>query len=325
MKSPGDTFPLIFYSALSHPDKSFRVQLMDSIRSWVDTLDPVYTEDQIQTVINNCTGTILEPFLLNNQDIEISTILIRMAFSKAFNQTRFRLVSRETLGSEGGCVLTNNLKHYYVERFELGHHKKSPANSWSFVPNNFPDNLMEKLRPMLVNASKQSNSLDAEISVDDSGYKIMLQGIDLNNLRWPDTSGLAGDLQKNSTVGDKKESLLSLGIRVEIFENELKIQTASPESMMRFTAYLLDGTLLVLDPGEQVEGRFKIHLPISLPEDDKLSIKPTVTVTNNPFSEWLNVSPGHAPELSKSEQLKLSKWLIPHDSWVDHKFMEEII
>jgi len=294
------------------------------VNGWVATLIPRFQSTEIIDALRACGGTTLEPFTLGDDDEEIATMLLRIAFSDAFGQTRFRIVSRETLGSDGGCVMTNNLEHYYVERYARGKRRKTPSAYWSFSPRNLPIKAINALGASAREASRLMNSLQVSLVADDSGFRVQLKNVDLSTLQWPETARLAGSLQKHSVIGASRETLDAIGLRVQVGKGTLSLLPGSPEATMRMTAHMLSESLLVLEPGAENEGRFKVYVRLAPPSDGEQPLKALVAVTNGFFKEWLDLDTEQAPELSESQRLTIARWLMPHDSWVDPRFLEVV-
>lgn len=324
MTSTGEIFPLLMLSAVQHPDAEFRKELKAVIVEWVDSLRPRYAEPDVVAALRACAGTVLEPFSLTEEDQQIAAILLRVAFSEAVDKTRFRIVSRDTLGISGGCVVTNHLNHYYVERYALGFRRKSQTGYWSFAPRNIPVDAVESAGRTARNVSKFVTNLRATIKGDGSGYSVNVKDVNLESLRWPETARLANQLQKHSVLGEGKESLDAIGLRAQVGKGGISLIPASPEATMRLTAHLLSESLMVLDPGAANEGRFKIYVRLGLPDEEERELKTLVSVTTGYFQEWVNIEIEQAPVLSESQQLKIARWLMPHDSWVDPRFLEVV-
>jgi hypothetical protein len=322
--SAGEVFPLLMLGAVQHPDAEFRKELKRVIVEWVDSLRPRYAEHDVVAALRECTGTVLEPFSLTEEDEEIASILLRVAFSEAVDKTRFRIVSRDTLGISGGCVVTKNLNHYYVERYARGYRRKPQTGYWSFAPRNVPVGAVESIGQSARNVSKLATTLRATIKGNDSGYSVDIKGVNLESLRWPETARLASQLQKHSVLGEGKESLDAIGLRAQVGKGGISLIPASPEATMRLTAHLLSESLVVLDPGAANEGRYKIYLRLALPDEEEKQLKTLVSVTTGYFQEWVNIEIEQAPVLSESQQLKIARWLMPHDSWVDPRFLEVV-
>ena len=172
----------------------FRAELSKTLIEWVESLDPCYSPTEVAKALQSCHGTEIEPFCLNQEDLEISILLVRAAFSKVYSQSRFRIVSRETLGSEGGCVLTNNLRHFYLERFALGRHRSTPQRYWSFIPGNTPDKVQNDLGESAQDVKQFVSGLKAFIQNDEQGYRIRFIGANLDLLKWPYTVRLSSML-----------------------------------------------------------------------------------------------------------------------------------
>ncbi len=312
------------FAAIRHPDSGLRDELKDILAKWVESLKPRWSATQVLEALQRCKGTLLEPFVLDPDDQEISVMLVRVAFSEAYNKSRFRIVSRETIGNTGGCVLTDNLKNFYVERFAFGKHRGISEEFWSFAPGNVPDNVIENLGKESANTSKAQRVLSASVRVDDAGYRIELTGMNLAALAWPKTAQLSSHLQKYSVIGDGRDSLDALGLRVELRRGQLTLIPANPEATMRLTAHMFNESLLMLDPGFQCTGRLKIYLRVTLPKEGPTPLRTVVTLTNCYFDDWLKMDASETPGLSEANKLKIARWLMPHDSWIDSNFLEVV-
>jgi hypothetical protein len=324
MTSPGEVFPLLMLGAVQHPDTEFRKELKGVIVEWIDSLRPRHTEQDIVAALRECTGTLLEPFSLTGEDEEIASILLRVAFSEAVDKTRFRIVSRDTLGMSGGCIVTNSLKHYYVERYARGYRRNPKIGHWSFAPRNVPVGRVESTGPSALQVSKLERTIQATVKGNDLGYSVDIKGVNLKSLRWPETDRLAGLLQKHSVLGQRRESLDAIGLRAQVEKGSIALIPATPEATMRLTAHLLSESLVVLDPGATNKGRYKIYFRIALPNEEERQLKTLVSVTAGYFWEWVNIELEQAPVLSELQQLNIARWFMPHDSWVDPGFFEEV-
>ena len=96
---------LVVAAAFYHPEKTVRARLCSKLEGWLKKLGDRADAEQIRTVLEKNKGTYLEPFVLSKADLDCSVFLARLAFSRTAEQTRFRVVSRDTIGTDGGLVL----------------------------------------------------------------------------------------------------------------------------------------------------------------------------------------------------------------------------
>ena len=62
------TFPLMLLAAFKHPQPAGRKKIRGFLSEWVDSLEPKYSAQKIETVLKNNHGTALEPFRLNEDE-----------------------------------------------------------------------------------------------------------------------------------------------------------------------------------------------------------------------------------------------------------------
>ena len=103
-------FSTILIAALQHPDQSFREHLVKKIDSWINSKNLKHSKQSIEDSINQCKGTLIEPFFLGRTHLYSSILLSMLAFTKEENQSVVRLISQDSYGVDtGGCLLKNDL------------------------------------------------------------------------------------------------------------------------------------------------------------------------------------------------------------------------
>ena len=202
-KMPSDANALILTSAFYHPDGELRKRLRALSDQWVEALKPLFSDGEIREIIARENGTPLEPFVLEKSDQDIAVRMARAAFSEKGGGHRFRVVSRETIGFKGGLVITDNLKHYYAERYARGKYPRNPKAGFSFFPAYTPSST----HSFLVRLQKSQ----AVAEVDENGFNIRLPR-PYDNI----VDGLAvRALQRNSRLMPSEEPFDRLGLRVD--------------------------------------------------------------------------------------------------------------
>ena len=314
----GDTFSTYLYASRNHPNKELRERVFDASSKWVDEALPSYTTEQISKTITQEQGTLIEPFRLTPADADLATMLIKMAFSQVYQQTRFRIVSRDTIGSEGGLVITNNLKSYYVERFALGNNRTAPAKAWTFCPANEPSlKVVAKLvRPKVV----------AKCKFSDNGLMIEIKIPALSIVKWTSKSGgeehsnppqrrgnphsgLVRDMTLNSTIGPKQDLVDDLGLRIDLAGDQIVIAPKSPESVVRFTAHLMKKSVIQIDPGPSYPGRMKLLIGLAPPAEPPVDLEYATVFTEGVLGDWLDVEMDRGPYIENRDRIEILEWL----------------
>jgi hypothetical protein len=317
----GDTFSTYLYASRKHPNMELRKRLFEATTEWVDNAIPDYSSEQICEVISQERGTILEPFELSPSDVELAAMLMKMAFSKIYRQTRFRIVSRETIGSCGGLVFTNNLKSYYVERYARGINRSDPLNAWTFAPANEPTprEVAKLARP----------KIDAKLKFSDNGIFIEIGIPALAVMKWKDKNavidedrglppssrkeyshtGLIRNIVANSTIGPKRDLLGDLGLRVDLAENKIVIAPKSSGSVIRFTAHLMKNSVIQLDPGDSYPGRMKLLIGLSPPDKSHIDLEYTTVLTEGVLGDWIDMEIDRGPYIEKQDRIDILEWL----------------
>jgi hypothetical protein len=112
--------PIILLAASDHPDNGFRQRLWKRLENWLEGHSPRIDAEGLSQIIRKQTGTFLEPFQLEGETHRIAVFLVRLALSGSTPNSRFRLVSDETIGNAGGLVVTRSFNTFYSERYALG-------------------------------------------------------------------------------------------------------------------------------------------------------------------------------------------------------------
>ena len=299
-----EIFRLAVAAGFYHPDPEARRSLRTVLDAWLKGLGSGPGCDETRSLISLEKGTVVEPFALTEDDLQCAVFLAQTAFSEAVGQTRFRIVSRETIGREGGLVLTSNLKSYYSERYVHGERRHRQQSGWSFVPSALP--AAGAICPSMA---------DAAVSSEDEGFRIT---VSLPECR-SDPATFARELQKHSRIEGIQESFSSLGLRVECHEGEVHVLSGSPESMIRMMACMVDQATLVLEGGSSESEIPMTLIRLDIPEEKPISLQAMIGSTSAYASWMIGTVPSPIP-LKKSHQLAISNWLRPHPRWIDSVF-----
>ena len=319
--SGGNDFPLILGAAFSHPDTALRERLLVVIGDWIEAGQPRHSAEAVSVHLTSYTGTPLEPFFLSDKRLKAAVCMARIAFSERFGQHRLRIVSQETLGSDGGVVLTDNLQGYYVERYAYGQNRNLSEKTW-FIAS------AEMERSMVGNGHRvpEASVFSSTCRISDSGY---LLEIPVNHQgSWSKITAvpanLVAALQAHSFVLDTRTPLSKIGIRIEYHAPHLLVQTGSPESLMRVSALMAQHATLVFNGGPDYQEMGRLYVALDLPQEERTNLKSTITVTQTSpaLSSWIGMEVEESPSLSSADKLRIARWIPPHENWMTQEFLD---
>ena len=295
---------LVISAAFYHPEPLVRDRLQQSLQEWVAYLDPVYSDDDIREIIAGEKGTPLEPFVLDDTDFEAAVFLGKAAFSKNIGAKRFRIVSRETIGSKGGLVITSNLRSFYAERYAKGKYRRNPIAGATFVPALVPSSAENDLVRL--------NATSAVATADEKGFIIRLPiPPELVSL-----SLLARSFQKNGKLVPSDTPLDDAGLRVDAGSSAIEIRTGSPEAQIKLAAHMMNREKVFLTTGSDFPRMPEAYIVLEMPEDDRKQLK-TFFVQSDQHSPWIRLDTSLPITINNRDKLAISKWLPAHDSWID--------
>ncbi len=299
--------PLILLAAEMHPDLKFKQSLWKKLDDWLNIIAPTDANPQIQRILKNERGTFLEPFVLGETSLKTATFLIRLAlFNINTKATRFRTCSDTTIGNSGGLVITNNLASFYSEEFILGKNRLLSSSIRFYAP---------YMRSMIPLRDDQAHAIKAHVDSDDDGLYIIVNKDLVRVLNWAQELDdyslreVTKQLAKSSTIGDEKISVSKLGLSFSVINEGIKIAPKSPEAMIRFSSYLVQGQQIHLS------GYPNYDLRIALPKIGHGNA-PITVVANDGFAlPWMDIDDLGAPNLDAKQIKKICDWAFEHSHW----------
>ena len=270
------------------------------LESWISSLNPEYSHEEIINFLKSQKGTPLEIFFLDDKDLELCSKFIRIAFSEKSHSNRVAIGSCDKIGS-GFLLVTNNLKSFFSESYSYGKSVNLSEQTWTYFPNMVTNEFVTDRRNIFKG--------QAVLNFEEEGIEI--------RLAWPtefrDSSSLATSFQKNSRVGEGSTGLTEVGLRVELSGNELRIVSGSPESMIKLMGMLVRNEILTLDSGHDA---VKARIALTAVEEDTETVLKTLFIAKESPVGWMGIKTD-LPMDWISEQLKLttSRVLLPHESW----------
>jgi len=300
--------PLILLSAREHPDDQFRENLWSTLEEWLIKKSPRFDETIATSRLEGHKGTFIEPFRVSGEDMRLASFLLRLSLSEEVDASRFRIVGEDTIGNEGGAVFTRNGKSFYSERYALGKNKLLNSFTQFFAPS------------MKVNPPRRMASgriPPARMEAVEDGVFIFLDSHSFDQLDWitepeaQEFKALARGLTAESVLGDKNVSLSDLGLSIQAGDTGIVIGSKSPESLIRFSAYIVQGSRITL------KGVGNYEFVIQMPKTGTGEANCMIVAKDGFAGDWMDVSGFGAPDLDDDDILKISEWALPHEAWTD--------
>lgn len=298
------TLPLYLFACLKHPVERTRQELRRRLLEWVEACEPQYTEAQIDTVLQNVSGTALEPFRLDGPNRFLANALCRLAFSRTHR--RFRVLINSTFNpqAQGGLVLTNNLKYFFVERLACAARTKNPQNAWSFNPGRCPE------------VGEAPRTLSATGCIGEQGYVAWLTVPGWLQNAWSSVQfGLRESRAHELGLGSRVvggQSLVDEGVEIWTHQHRLHLALRRPEQMIRLGPRLLspEGLSLVLRAEIPQRSAWKPELPwltlrwrVEGEAETPLECTPHLPYTD--LNQWCSTGEVNAPEVPEPLKLEL--------------------
>lgn len=303
--------PLILLAAFHHPDTATRTALRARVEEAIETARPLHRADAVRAYLEGERGTVIEPFALDATSLDLAVAVARLAFSGRLHHTRLRVVSCETIGTEGGLVLTDNLRSYYAERFVHGRHRVGRDSRCFVAPAVAAD---EALRSAARSASR------GEIALDGQGVRI---SVPLVTDGQPPAQ-LARVLQERSRVLGVGQSFARLGIRVECTATMVTLRSGSSEGLLQLLALCERRAVVALDRGTRDGHGAMAFVRLTPPAEAPTPLPVLLTATASYPSPWIALDRWPEIAMTREERLAVARWIPPHESWVDD-LLEELL
>ena len=296
-----EAFRLVVASAFYHPDRALRDGLRTALDAWLKPRKPMSDAEMIRDILASERGTAIEPFVLADEDIDCAIFLTRAAFAAKSDLTRVRIVSKETIGDEGGLVLTRNLGRFYVERYALGKYRKLQHAGLAFVPSLIPD--WSKVRPSHFNAL---------LTTDEDGFRVTVPLAEAKI----DPALLARKYQTHGRIEDSEPGLSRHGLRVECTDGQVQVMSGSPESMIRLMAYMVrESTLLLRGSGDSAEIP-EVRIRLAEPTEEPKRLWALISSTPT-YSSWIRGDLQGDLSLTTGQVAGIAEWLRPDPRWIE--------
>jgi hypothetical protein len=310
------------FAAEFHPDLSLRERLVWSIDEWVVKCGPHHSAEDLRSLLLAQRGTVIEPFVLSAASVDSAIRLARAAFSDAHECTRFRVVSEETLGNHGGCVLTAAGHAYLSERYALGKTKADVPSAWFLAPKVHPSAAtLAKRRRQRSLAHCEVLSGGLQIKVGPTAAKALC-GFEPRSGRH--RQSVENAIASESVVGKEGITLASLGCRIERVGDGLVVRPTSPEATLRLSAHMAQREILILS-GSNGEHGARMFVRLQSPSGPRTELQAISSLAPEVFSAWMSCSPSTVPDLDAADRMAIARWVGPLNSWVEEDFLEALL
>lgn len=226
--------------ALRCSSAAVREAARDCLLKETHAAKPILDREHIEDLIRACKGTAFAPFSILDESLPIIAGLAQVAISEAHGESRFRIVSEETIGTGGGLTIHRTGKAHYTSPTGLVGYRKSrglfvaPA---AIIPG--------------IALDKLASTASVALTWDGGGYRMAISPSFHHLHLWNRIHGL----QRESHFLSPRRTFESRGLRFEKLKNGgLSILTGSPESLLQFTALCSNPVTLVLADGTECSG-----------------------------------------------------------------------
>jgi hypothetical protein len=309
----GDEISLLLLAAVQHPEGEVRRRIRKSLEAWVEEARPRYTSHQIAALLQSQEGTAIEPFVLNRRDRYLAVLLTRLAFSERYHRTRFRVVSRETMGTEGGLMLTNHLRAFYIERYVKGYRRRTPDHFGFVAPAEMPTG--ERVASW--------TRTEAEAGIDQRGLYIRVGPFDWTKEMGVEPHRLLWLLMQHSFLKGNAILPLNRGFNLVVDRNQLWVRTLGSESMLQLSAHMSQGSLLALAVSS-TDVRARVFIRLQPLDRERIDLSCIASGTGS-LPQWVSVEAERSPAISRDLRVSVARWFRPHESWIDPELLQELL
>jgi hypothetical protein len=297
----GACLGLALATGFYNPDPAVRQDFRTVLDRWLDSLHDTPDPATVRQSILSEGGTVIEPFLLDEADVDCAVFLVRAAFSAEIGETRVRIVSRDTIGRDGGLVFTPSLATYHVARYPNNECRGQPKGGWVFAPTAIP--LAASLGPGVTTAL---------LRTEEEGFRI--------TVRLPECKSAPAEFARRLQVGSRirglKESFDRLGLRVECRKGEVHVLSGNPESMIRCMAHMADGSSMLLDGGSESPQIPRVLIRLEPPGGKAVPLNAIIGCTEEYISWFSGEMPVSLP-LGEAHRDAIARWLRPSNDWME--------
>jgi len=225
-------------SAYLRPHDKKALVVREQIENWINDCEPIITPKEVLEILRKEKGTPLEPFVVPEHLIPLCIATIRLATSRQADLPRMRLVSSTALQDKGGLFVTRNLKTFYGESFSFSQRPRPLLSAPYLLLNQVPSTYAEikpKSEHFLSTFILKKNG--ATISIPNPSRLAGVQSKGKGK-KTEIPSDAINFLKRNTSFSGMKDGVGKLGLRIEIDQKAMLIQSGDPASMMRLNSLI---------------------------------------------------------------------------------------
>lgn len=297
----GDDLAIILNAYRFHPQDRTRKALGEAIQEWVSKLGPSLSRAQVEDVIDETRGTVVEPFWLEDVEREIAVALVLAWSSSKVKHLGIRIVSADTLHTNGGLVFDRSGDHHYTEAFLYGA-ENSLSSPYFFAPS--------LMRPPSDVSQAWKREVSAELIIDEDGGRVTL---DMSRPEFQHRAVLRLAQDSARALGHDIR-LGQMGVRFGSSVGGMSLSTGSTESLIRFIALCEEREQIQIDWNTEEREAWSCVIDLKPAETERQPVRAALYRTTHGPHAWINL-PLEPVGLSPDLYATLAEWTVPHVSW----------
>ncbi len=318
---PSDQLLLLVHTAKKTTDAALFQRLLGVLDEVIAQAVATVDSGEVRARLEACSGTGLEPFTLNERNLELTSRLAQLAFSKRYAQTLFRVVSEQSVGSRGGMILSAGGKDRFMQRFMRRDDKFDYGSCWYWAPSSpMPAHLLGMAMFTETETSIRTCEraafvveTDVRLRKDFPVTRVVRTRSTRDLLAWSPGSYVVTVVNGVTTA--------PLDLRVAFESNPdkkrtgsrelLVIEPTSPESIMRFSALAASGSVLHVDTENGGAGKARLKIRLGLPNAESGRLSSELERKAAVFEDIFRVSHDIPLQLDDSDLTKVIGELSP--------------
>jgi hypothetical protein len=308
-----DGMPLLLLAAFHHPDDDLRSRLLRQVDAVIASRQPFASDAEVRHLLGRCRSTREAPFDLDPQSLELTVRVVRLVFArrtKCHAKHRLLIVGPDADEERQGVTLAH--APLRVEPLE-------PQREWG-------KGKRKRCRVRLLTGAALARVGTFQLRPSpftvtcriDGGFVLDVLGPVGWGFSYRTGSPLAG-----SALGSG-QPLLALGLVGEATAGGLRIRTASPEAMIRFSVCLARREMLCLKLGPRVPAETRVFISMRDFEGDE-AVFPAAVFPGDVGEDWLTGLPPVEMQLPLDEALAIARWAYPPEDWLEPEFRDSLL
>jgi len=300
--SAGDDLAVILAAYRFHPAEAVRQEIGEALESWIEDLGPAFSVAQVESMLDEQKGTVIEPFRLEAFDRRLAVLLIRSWSSPTLNTPAIRIVSSDALHSGGGLVVDRSGRSRYEQQYCHGRPHERDMTDCFFAPS--------LMLPTAGSHEGWKRRAAARIRVDDEGATLALK-LDPS---LPQSQSDLREMQQSARALERDIALANVGIRVDQWKRGITLRTGSVESLIRFLALCEQQSTVQIDWTAKDRELWSCIVRLESPESETRSLMANLYRTTQGPYPWIDLA---LPPVDLTPRLRghIAERIVPHTSW----------